>query len=231
MTNEIIWVAGLLGHLVLLTVLFARKRVATFPWFTLLIIFYVVRSVGLAVALRGFRSSGILVRDHDPRHHGRPAAMRPSGRTHLDRLEAAGHGTPVHSAVAFDCERRAHGHAPGAARPPLSALDPGIAALSAVRAYGGVGHRARLFTATFAALVAQPCCRHHFRLCGLFRSPAGRGRLLHHRPSDAGLCFFLFLPHLGLSAYLDVLVCDALVRGQRREKDGTQTRCKWRSLL
>jgi hypothetical protein len=52
MTNEIIWVAGLLGHLLLLTVLFARRRVATFPWFTLLIIFYVVRSVGLAVALR-----------------------------------------------------------------------------------------------------------------------------------------------------------------------------------
>jgi hypothetical protein len=52
MTNQIIWTAGLLGHLLLLTVLFARKRVARFPWFTLLIIFYVVRSVGLAVALR-----------------------------------------------------------------------------------------------------------------------------------------------------------------------------------
>jgi hypothetical protein len=52
MTNQIIWTAGLLGHLLLLTVLFARRRVIRFPWFTLLIIFYVVRSVGLAATLR-----------------------------------------------------------------------------------------------------------------------------------------------------------------------------------
>jgi hypothetical protein len=52
MTNHLIWAAGLLGHLVLLTVLFARRRVARFPWFTLLIIFYFLRSVGLAAALR-----------------------------------------------------------------------------------------------------------------------------------------------------------------------------------
>jgi hypothetical protein len=52
MTNQLIWGAGLLGHLVLVTVLFVRRRAVVFPWFTLLIIFYLVRSVGLAVALR-----------------------------------------------------------------------------------------------------------------------------------------------------------------------------------
>jgi hypothetical protein len=51
MTNHLIWVAGLLGHLLLLGVLFARKRVARFPWFTLLIVFYLLRSVGLVAAL------------------------------------------------------------------------------------------------------------------------------------------------------------------------------------
>ena len=52
MTNQIIWVAGLLGHLLLLGVLFARKRVSRFPWFTLLIGFYLLRSIGLAATLR-----------------------------------------------------------------------------------------------------------------------------------------------------------------------------------
>jgi hypothetical protein len=52
MTNLLIWAAGLLGHLLLLAALFMRKRVARFPWFTLLIIFYVVRSVGLVAGLR-----------------------------------------------------------------------------------------------------------------------------------------------------------------------------------
>ena len=52
MTNHLIWAAGLLEHLLLLAVLFLHKRVARFPWFTLLIIFYVVRSVGLVAALR-----------------------------------------------------------------------------------------------------------------------------------------------------------------------------------
>jgi hypothetical protein len=52
MTNHLIWAAGLLGHLLLLFVLFMRKRVARFPWFTLLIVFYLVRSVGLAAAVR-----------------------------------------------------------------------------------------------------------------------------------------------------------------------------------
>jgi hypothetical protein len=52
MTNHLIWAAGLLGHLLLLTVLFMRKRAVRFPWFTLFIIFYLVRSLGLAMTLR-----------------------------------------------------------------------------------------------------------------------------------------------------------------------------------
>jgi hypothetical protein len=51
MTNQTIWAAGLLGHLVLLTVLFLRKRAGSFPWFTLLIIFYLARSIGLAASV------------------------------------------------------------------------------------------------------------------------------------------------------------------------------------
>jgi hypothetical protein len=51
MINHLIWSAGLLGHVVLLGVLFARKRVARFPWFTLLIVFYFLRSVALAATL------------------------------------------------------------------------------------------------------------------------------------------------------------------------------------
>jgi hypothetical protein len=51
MTNHLIWAAGLLGHLLLLGVLFTRKRVARFPWFTLLIVFYLLRSIGLAATL------------------------------------------------------------------------------------------------------------------------------------------------------------------------------------
>ncbi len=51
MINHLIWAAGLLGHLLLLTVLFVRRRATRFPWFTLLILFYLVRSVGLVAAL------------------------------------------------------------------------------------------------------------------------------------------------------------------------------------
>jgi hypothetical protein len=52
MINQIIWTSGLLGHLLLLIVLFSRRRAVSFPWFTLLIIFYLVRSIGLAAFLR-----------------------------------------------------------------------------------------------------------------------------------------------------------------------------------
>jgi hypothetical protein len=51
MTNHLIWAAGLLGHVILLGVLFTRRRVARYPWFTLLIVFYLLRSVGLAATL------------------------------------------------------------------------------------------------------------------------------------------------------------------------------------
>ncbi len=51
MTNHLIWAAGLIGHVLLLCVLFTRRRVARFPWFTLLIVFYFLRSVGLAATL------------------------------------------------------------------------------------------------------------------------------------------------------------------------------------
>ena len=51
MTNHLIWAAGLLGDLLLLTVLFMHKRATRFPWFTLFIVFYLLRSVGLAAAL------------------------------------------------------------------------------------------------------------------------------------------------------------------------------------
>jgi hypothetical protein len=51
MTNHLIWAAGLLGHVLLLVVLFTRKRVARFPWFTLLIFFYLLRSIALAATL------------------------------------------------------------------------------------------------------------------------------------------------------------------------------------
>ncbi len=51
MTNHLIWAAGLFGHVLLLGVLFTRRRVSRFPWFTLLIVFYFLRSVGLAATL------------------------------------------------------------------------------------------------------------------------------------------------------------------------------------
>jgi hypothetical protein len=52
MINHVIWAAGLLGHVVLLVVLFARRRFLRFPCFTLLIAFYLLRSIGLAATLR-----------------------------------------------------------------------------------------------------------------------------------------------------------------------------------
>jgi hypothetical protein len=51
-TNHLIWAAGLAGHLLVLWVLFRRRRAARFPWFTLLIVFYLMRSLGLVVAAR-----------------------------------------------------------------------------------------------------------------------------------------------------------------------------------
>jgi hypothetical protein len=61
MTDHLIWTAGLLGHLLLLGVLFMRKRVHRFPWFTLLVVFDLLRSV--AVALYSVRQFTIIVLD------------------------------------------------------------------------------------------------------------------------------------------------------------------------
>jgi hypothetical protein len=52
MINHLIWAAGLFAHLLLLIVLFVRRRAGRFPWFTLLILFYLLRSVGLAATVR-----------------------------------------------------------------------------------------------------------------------------------------------------------------------------------
>jgi len=46
---HLVWAAGVLLHIVLLAVLFACGRIRRFPLFTLLVIFYVVRSLALYV--------------------------------------------------------------------------------------------------------------------------------------------------------------------------------------
>ena len=51
MINHIIWAAGLIGHLLLLAVLLRRRRTGQFPWFTILILFDLVRSVTLPAVL------------------------------------------------------------------------------------------------------------------------------------------------------------------------------------
>ena len=52
MTDHLIWAAGLVAHLVLLYALFKGKAAAELPSFTLLILFYLVRSVTLAAVQR-----------------------------------------------------------------------------------------------------------------------------------------------------------------------------------
>jgi hypothetical protein len=51
MTNHLIWAAGLFGDLLILAVLFGRRRVAQFPWFTLLILFDFLRSISFTATL------------------------------------------------------------------------------------------------------------------------------------------------------------------------------------
>lgn len=46
-STQLIWSGGLLAHLLLLTVLIRQKRMVRFPFFTALIIFYVLRSLAL----------------------------------------------------------------------------------------------------------------------------------------------------------------------------------------
>jgi hypothetical protein len=54
MTNHLIWAAGVLGDLLILSVIFARRRVPRFPWFTLLIAFHFLVAVAVKVALHVF---------------------------------------------------------------------------------------------------------------------------------------------------------------------------------
>lgn len=51
MTQHLIWTAGLVGHLLLIAVLFIRGGARRFPFFTLLIAFDVVRALALALVL------------------------------------------------------------------------------------------------------------------------------------------------------------------------------------
>ncbi len=49
MTNHLIWAAGLIGHLLVVTALFVRRRAQRFPCFTLLIVFDILRALALAL--------------------------------------------------------------------------------------------------------------------------------------------------------------------------------------
>jgi hypothetical protein len=52
MAQSFIWTAGFLEHLLLLGVLVTRGRARQFPFFTLLILFYVLRSLSILLLLR-----------------------------------------------------------------------------------------------------------------------------------------------------------------------------------
>ena len=55
MAQHLIWTAGIVGHLLLIAVLVIRGRAKRFPFFTLLILFDVLRSLALALVLRHLR--------------------------------------------------------------------------------------------------------------------------------------------------------------------------------
>jgi hypothetical protein len=61
MIYHLIWAMGILGDLLILIVLFARRRFLRLPWFTLLIAFHFLVAVGLKVASRlsGHEVSGL----------------------------------------------------------------------------------------------------------------------------------------------------------------------------
>jgi hypothetical protein len=61
MTNHLISATGLLGDLLILAALFAHRRVPRFPWFTLLIAFHFLSTVGLegTLHLSGHAVSGV----------------------------------------------------------------------------------------------------------------------------------------------------------------------------
>lgn len=60
MTSHLTWATGLLGDLLILGVLFVRRRVPRFPWFTLLIAFHFLAAVGVKATLHlsGYTASG-----------------------------------------------------------------------------------------------------------------------------------------------------------------------------
>lgn len=60
MTQHLIWTAGLVGHLVLIAVLLRRGWARHFPFFTLLIIYDVVRALSLALVLRRLSRPNLL---------------------------------------------------------------------------------------------------------------------------------------------------------------------------
>jgi hypothetical protein len=59
MTQHLIWTAGFLGHLVLLGVLIVRGRAQRFPFFTLLILFYLLRSLTILLLLGHLAPPGV----------------------------------------------------------------------------------------------------------------------------------------------------------------------------
>jgi hypothetical protein len=59
MTQHLIWTAGFLGHLLLVGVLIVRGRAQRFPFFTLLILFYLLRSLAIALLLGHLAPPGL----------------------------------------------------------------------------------------------------------------------------------------------------------------------------
>jgi hypothetical protein len=59
MTQHLIWTAGFLGHLLLLGVLIVRGRAQRFPFFTLLILFYLLRSLTILLLLGHLAPPGL----------------------------------------------------------------------------------------------------------------------------------------------------------------------------
>jgi hypothetical protein len=59
MTQHLIWTAGFLGHLLLLGVLVVRGRAQRFPFFTLLIFFYLLRSLAILLLLGHLAPPGL----------------------------------------------------------------------------------------------------------------------------------------------------------------------------
>ena len=200
MTNHLIWAAGLLGHVLLLVVLFTRKRVARFPWFTLLIFFYFLRSVGLAATL------------HFSGHPAHRFAILILDLTDV-LLQCA-----VLAELAWIALRPLGGIRRFTL--PLLLVGSGVLIVMRLAPAGYTSLRMDLVLLHFllsvlmvewaivlafllapsAAFLAQPCRGHQLRFRRLFGRPAGGRWLFHHRAGNERLRFLLLLPHLCLSA-------------------------------